>query len=336
MVAPSTLDDETYLEFVQALRAMAVGSLEQAATRAVRERLRFPEPAVASTENRKVIDSCATVGIRNRMLRSSQEMLWRGVARTYDRNREPLRAALRESSIDDSRLRLQPNFEYPSYLIDYHLQEGGYHGDELAGYVYHFGTKIFWVGYNDRDQAKEAIVEGVAAPADGVVHRLIDLGCSVGQSTTAFKKRFPDAEVWGVDVAEPVVRYAHRRAMRMGIDIRFAQEAAEDLSFPDDSVDLVFASLLFHEVPVPVGQAIVRQVARVLRPGGLLVINDINPDLLKGDEWDEYNRWWDTTQNAEPYEYEFLRSDFVSCLEAAFSHVEFEGSGHNGRWVAVR
>ena len=40
-------------------------------------------------------------------------------------------------------------------------------------------------------------------PADGRVRRVLDIGCSAGQSATAFKERFPEAEVWGVDNRHP-------------------------------------------------------------------------------------------------------------------------------------
>ena len=118
--------------------------------------------------------------------------------------------------------------------------------------------------------------------------------------------------------------------------MHFRQQAAEDIDFDDGSVDLVYASLLFHEVPVPVGELIVRQVARVLRPGGVFVVNDLNPQTLQGDAWAAYERWWDHTHNGEPYELPFLRSDFTAALRASFGRVEFTGEGYNARWVARR
>jgi SAM-dependent methyltransferase len=329
MVAPSTLDDESYLEAVQALRGLAMGPLSARAHAAATAGGRALAPAQ--------IAALLEVGVRDRLLRSSQEMLWRRTALTYDRNREGLVAELAaDGDREEGCLPAADGRPEPDYLREHHLQPGGYHGDELAGFVYHYGTKVFWLGANDRDQAKEAIVAALPLPASGPVRRALELACSVGQSTTALSTRFPEAEVWGIDVAAPMVRYARWRARRLGSNVRFRQQAAEDLTFADGSFDLVYASLLFHEVPVPVGQRIVRQAARVLRPGGVFVINDLNPLELTGSPWSAYERWWDTEHNAEPYELEFLRSDLTAELAAGFSRVEFTAEGYNGRWVAYR
>lgn len=326
MVAPSTLDDESYLEAVQALRGMAMGALSA--------RARAAATAGGRTLGLAQIAALPAVGVRDRLLRSSQEMLWQRTALTYDKNREGLLAELAADG-DDRRPAADGRPE-PEYLREHHLQPGGYHGDELAGFVYHYGTKVFWLGANDRDQAKEAIVAGLPLPASGPVRRALELACSVGQSTTALGARFPEAEVWGIDVAVPMVRYARWRARRLGSDVHFRQQAAEDLTFADGSFDLVYASLLFHEVPVPVGRRIVRQAARVLRPGGVFIVNDLNPLELTDSSWSAYERWWDTEHNAEPYELEFLRSDLTAELAASFSRAEFTAEGYNGRWVAYR
>jgi len=327
MVAPSTLDDESYLEAVQALRGLAMGPLSARAEAAAL--------AAEPPPSRDQVAALPAVGLRDRLLRSSQEMLWRRTALTYDRNRAGL---LAELAGDDERPEgddQPPADPEPRYLREHHLQPGGYHGDELAGFVYHYGTKVFWLGANDRDQAKEAIVAALPLP-DGPVRRVLELGCSVGQSTTALRSRFPAAEVWGIDVAAPMVSYARWRAGRLRSDVRFRRQAAEDIAFADQSFDLVYASLLFHEVPVPVGRRIVAQVARVLRPGGVFIVSDLNPLELTRSHWSAYERWWDTEHNAEPYELEFLHSDFTAELAAWFSRVEFAGEGYNGRWVAHR
>jgi ubiquinone/menaquinone biosynthesis C-methylase UbiE len=333
MVAPSTLDDESYLDAVQALRGLAMGPLSDRARADAAALGEQPPADIAADPARSRIAALPAVGIRDRLLRSSQEMLWRRTAQSYDRNREGLLAELAGPGPDDQAL---DNPAQPGYLREHHLQAGGTHGDELAGFVYHYGTKVFWLGTNDRDQGKEAIVAALPLPADGTVHRALELACSAGQSTTALKARFPDAEVWGTDVAAPQVRYARWRARRLRSDVHFRQLAAEDLDFADASFDLVYASLLFHEVPVPVGQQIARQVARVLRPGGVFIVNDLNPRELTDGAWPAYERWWDTTQNAEPYELEFLRSDFTAALERSFSRVEFAAQGYSGRWTAYR
>ena len=86
----------------------------------------------------------------------------------------------------------------------------------------------------------------MSAPADGRVKRILDMGCGIGQLTVGLKKQHPDAEVWGIDHSAPMVRYAHRRAVDLGVDVHFRQALAHRTGFADGSVDLVTAYILFH------------------------------------------------------------------------------------------
>ncbi|MFD2137779.1 hypothetical protein ACFSLT_25840 [Novosphingobium resinovorum] len=88
-------------------------------------------------------------------------------------------------------LRIDPDFAYPEYFRaqDIHLQPGNYHDDALAGFVFHYGSKVFFTGGNDDDRLHN--VMAAWCPIDGSPQRIVDLGCGVGQSTTAFKLRFP-------------------------------------------------------------------------------------------------------------------------------------------------
>src|SRR5690606_7842843 len=114
----------------------------------------------------------------------------------------------------------------------------------------------------------------VPVPRDGVVHRIIDLATSIGQSATLLKERFPSALVVGIDLAAPMLRYAHKRDVDLGLDVEFRQESADELTEHDGSVDIVHVNILFHEVPRVVAEKVVAEAHRVLRDGGLFVITD--------------------------------------------------------------
>lgn len=328
MDAPTRLDDELYLDFAEGLRKFTLQQLHPAATAEALARLDSLPADQRPAEGPQVadvVDDLPTLALRHRLLRSAQEMLWRGARRTYHAREEDLLADLdAAASQGPSTLTLPEGFEPPSYLVDYHLEPGGYHTDPLAGFIYHYGTKVFWMGANDHDQQKRRYAGQLPTPTDGRVHRLLDLACSVGQSTTAFKERFPDAEVHGIDVSAPLLAYAHRRANRLGSAVHFTQMAAEDLDFEDDSIDLVYGAIMFHEVPLEVGRQIVAEAARVLRPGGVFVVGDLTPTDPSRDLWGDYLAWWDTTFNGEPYEYRFRRSDFTGLLHEYFPEVSAE------------
>ena len=134
---------------------------------------------------------------------------------------------------------------------------------------------------NTQDEAHITISKANEIPKDGKVERILDIGCSIGQSAVALKERFPDAEVWGIDVGAPMVRFAHKRAVDLGQEVHFAQRLAEDTKFPDGHFDVVNAFILFHEVPLEAQAEILKEVFRVLRPGGIFNVFDF-PHNLEG------------------------------------------------------
>jgi SAM-dependent methyltransferase len=104
---------------------------------------------------------------------------------------------------------------------------------------------------------------------------VLDVGCGTGRLLRAARPCFPAAELVGVDPARRMVATAIAVAPS-GLRIRYIQARAERLPFPDASFDLVFATMtLRHWADPPVGMA---EVARVLRPRGMLVLADVFHD----------------------------------------------------------
>lgn len=336
MTALPAFDDESYLDFIEGLRRFALMSINPVAAAAVRARSVAAKPATIE-EIRRMADPLPVVGLRNRILRSTQDMNWDRVLAGY----EPLRPAL-EALLTDAerqgpgRLELADGWQYPEYYrsVHYHRQPGGYHEDPLAGYVYHYGTKVFHLGANDRDETKIGRAMETPAPADGRVGRVLDIACSIGAMTVAFKQRWPQAEVWGVDAAAPLLRYGHARAVRLGIDVIFAQQLAEQLAFADESVDVVYLGTLLHEVPRAVGVRIVREARRVVRSGGVVVVHDMRQASDPVDAWEEYDRDFDCRFNGEPYAYHFVHAGFGALLAELFSSVA-TSADRTVTWVCV-
>ena len=134
-------------------------------------------------------------------------------------------------------LELNPDMHIPTYTKhEIHQQPGGYVGSPFAGPVYHYGTNAFYRARNienRQDENHTGLGNQMATPADGRVRRILDMGCGIGQLTIAVKERFPEGEVWGVDVAAPMIRYGHMRAVDLNVDVNFAQRLAEETKFPD-------------------------------------------------------------------------------------------------------
>lgn len=104
-------------------------------------------------------------------------------------------------------------------------------------------------------------------PADGPV---IDVGCGQGHLTMRLAQRFPAAEVWGIDLSGHAIAAA---ATRFPAD-RLVVGSALDLPFQDGQFAGAVLNNLWEHVTDPV--ALAREVARVLRPGGWLVLSTPN------------------------------------------------------------
>jgi SAM-dependent methyltransferase len=116
--------------------------------------------------------------------------------------------------------------------------------------------------------------------ADGA-GRLLDLACGTGQITFALHGRF--AEVWAVDQEPGMLGVAREKAEAAGIgNIRFLTAAAEDLSAPARSFDLVAIGNAFHRLP---RETVAARVRGWLRPGRLLAL------LWGGAPWDGQAPW---------------------------------------------
>ena len=133
--------------------------------------------------------------------------------------------------------------------------EGDVNGDMLLRQSYH-----------------QILQQQVTAPKD-----ILDLGCGVGMSTQALQEVYPQAQITGVDLSPYFLAVAQYYARLNRQQINWIHSAAESINLPDESFDLVSASLVFHELTTVAAQAIIAEARRLLRPGGHFAIMDMNP-----------------------------------------------------------
>jgi cyclopropane fatty-acyl-phospholipid synthase-like methyltransferase len=104
--------------------------------------------------------------------------------------------------------------------------------------------------------------------------RVLDLGCGTGTLAVAIKRACPGARVSGLDADPQILALARRKAASAGTEISFKEGYSNDLPFEEASFDAVVSTLFFHHLTGDVKTATLREVARVLVPGGRLHIGD--------------------------------------------------------------
>jgi SAM-dependent methyltransferase len=119
--------------------------------------------------------------------------------------------------------------------------------------------------------------EAVHGAVRGPPAAILDIGCSVGLSAAGLASRFPEARVVGVDATahmlavgalrRPEVEYVH--ALGEALPRGYAA-----------SFDIVSLQLVVHELPDQPTRAILLEAARVLRPGGMICVMDVDPSAF--------------------------------------------------------
>jgi ubiquinone/menaquinone biosynthesis C-methylase UbiE len=101
------------------------------------------------------------------------------------------------------------------------------------------------------------------------MNKFLDIACAIGSGTVAAKLRWPKAEVYGIELAGPLVRYAHMRATRLNSEVHFSQQLAEKLDFADNTFDLIYMSTLLHEMPLDETVLIMQTLDEIRKQIGL-------------------------------------------------------------------
>jgi ubiquinone/menaquinone biosynthesis C-methylase UbiE len=322
-----SLNLESQQDFIRGFRRWVYGPLDKAAQRRSADLLdrsgldKGPDSPLEAVAD--ALHGDPLVATRNRCWCSSQTLMRRDLL-SHLKDESDYYLGLMDAppageGANEGGLELDPDFDIPAYARhEIHLQPGGYVGEDFAGFLYHHGTNSFYTtfGGNESDQIHEGLARRAAEPANGAVQRVVDLGCGIGQLSMGLKARYPTAEVIGVDLAAPMLRYGRQRTAAYGHPVRFVQALAEDTGLDAGSADMVCAYLLFHEIPTAIAQKVVAEAYRLLRPGCVFNVFDFQTGETRG-AYDRYASWVDHRYNSEVWSQEYLASDFRGMLTAA-------------------
>jgi ubiquinone/menaquinone biosynthesis C-methylase UbiE len=322
-----TLDLESQQDFTAGFRLMQNKGLRAASYAAFDRALAKlglpPKTLLTAEQVRAIADAEPLVNVSAKAWLTNQHLMWKTLQDHFHANSDHYLSELEAGDRSGpGSLELNPKLQIPDYARhEIHIQPGGYVGDPFAGYIYHYGTNSFYVGIstfytgmqltgNNQDQVHEATASRLPIPADAKVNRILDMGCGIGQLTVALQERFPEAEVWGIDVGAPMVRYAHYRGNRLGSKANFAQRLAEDTRFPDNYFDLTTSYIMHHEMPADISRKVIAEAQRVTRPGGVFYPIDFISGGTRAPAHSMYARWWDHRWNNEVWTLDFHAMDF--------------------------
>ncbi|MGN6545286.1 MAG: methyltransferase domain-containing protein [Aureliella sp.] len=104
---------------------------------------------------------------------------------------------------------------------------------------------------------------------------LLDLGCGSGLDLFLYAEKVgPAGKLFGLDLAQPMLDKARNNLSAVGIsNVRWLHAPADDIPLPDNSVDMVTANGIYNLSPDK--DAVMREVSRVLKPGGRTVFAEI-------------------------------------------------------------
>ena len=200
------------------------------------------------------------------------------------------------------------------YRQNFHYQSDGWLSDDSAR-VYDTQVETLFAGAADamRRAALAELAKALAGRDQREVSYL-DVACGTGRFLGQVLRNFPKLNASGLDLSP---NYADRaeRTTHHWPQVDIIEGAAEAMPVADESVDLLSAIYLFHELPPRVRPLVFAEIARVLKPGGVVIFA---ASLQFGDvaALDAALEYFPEGFH-EPYYKGYLKADLVSQIEAA-------------------
>ena len=144
--------------------------------------------------------------------------------------------------------------------------------------------------------------------------KVLDVGCGTGTLAIEVARRVGRmGEVAGVDPGTEQIARARSKGARRNLPIDFQIGVIENLPFPDQTFDVVLSSLMMHHLPDSLKHQGLAEIARVLKPGGRLVIADFKRKKDRQGQATRFHAGGSSMQGLA-----------VMVSDAGFEHTEIE------------
>jgi len=204
------------------------------------------------------------------------------------------------------------NEKLPRYFQqNFHYQTDGYLSEDSAK-IYDFQVEALFAGTAEAMRRRAYVpIAKYLESRDASKTTLLDIGAGTGRFLSFVKSVQPDLNVIALDLSAPYLARA-KRALRRAKGAKFVEAPAEDMPLKDASVDIAVSIYLFHELPPKVRAAVAKEIARVLKPGGLFIL----ADTIQYGDAPEFDGLIDAFPELlhEPYYKTYAQTDLVKLF----------------------
>jgi ubiquinone/menaquinone biosynthesis C-methylase UbiE len=201
----------------------------------------------------------------------------------------------------------------PYYRRTFHWQTDGYFSD-FSAEVYELGVELLFRGTADvmRRQIIPPITKLVRETEGGAARmKLLDIGCGTGRTLHQIARTHPEMRLHGTDLSPNYIRHARKRLEDIA-ELTLAVENGEALPWADATFDVVTSVYMFHELPRNARRNVIREMFRVVRPGGLVVIED-SAQISESPQLEPVLRGFPQDFH-EPFYADYLEDDLAAIL----------------------
>lgn len=234
-------------------------------------------------------------------------------------------------------LELDPNLEMPDYYkgVEWHLMPGGWDSYDIMSPMMASGTAplVFkrggWAAVEVGDDNFQQRLD-VANQFRTKFKNIYEPGSGGSHTLCMMNRVHPHAELHGSDLSAYLLTAGHISAEKLRIPVHLKQRDARRTREPSDHYEAVITYALQHEMTVECGIDTFKEMYRIMKPGGEIVVCDV-PPFHAVSPFQSVILDWDTENRDEPYFSSTREMEWADVMrEIGFTEVEAYSIGKQG------